>query len=135
MFDELARISGAYTEEEWREASTDLSIVPANTTGDWPGRVEGFWREPLEMGRRGTALFYIRDSDAVIFAPTDLETPVTLGSDPSRYVAILDEDDDPQFYRVSPPFPEDAGESGKGKEPDTTVRAQIDQQDEEWEML
>jgi hypothetical protein len=137
FIEELSRRAGYYTDDEYENKLTGKTIPvrPDNAKSNWNEPPKGYTFNTLEgMGR--VVVFYTRRertesgvfADNIIFAPTDLETPMTLGTDPSRYAFV-----EGSYYRLAPPFPPPGLEEGKGKEPG--VESKIQHDEEEWMLL
>jgi hypothetical protein len=138
FIEELSRSAGYYTDDEYENKLTGKTIPvrPDNAKSNWNEPPRGYIFNTLE-GMSRVVVFYTRRketesgvfSDNVIFAPTDLETPMTLGTDPSRYAFV-----EGSYYRIAPPFPPPGlgGEEGKESLVESFVPRE---EEEEWMLL
>ena len=134
FIDELSKRAGYYTMDEYDNKLTGKPIPnpPDNAKPNWNEPPTGYKYNTLEsMGR--VVVFYTRQ-DNIIFAPTDLETPMTLGTDPSRYAFV-----NGSYYRIAPPFPPPGlgGDEGKGKQRvlESKIYKKEEEEEEEWMLL
>jgi len=129
FIEELSKRAGYYTKEEYRRMGMSEGLTSQAERLPAPENAKVGWQEDVPEGYAGFFLqnlnrvvaFYTRRerkergvyADNIIFAPTDLETPITLGTDTSRYAFV-----NGSYYRIAPPFhpPGLGGDEGKGKE-------------------
>jgi len=145
FIEELSKRAGYYTKEEYDRMGMSERLTPRTARFPAPENAKVGWQEYVPEGYAGFFLqnlnrvvaFYTRRerkergvyADNIIFAPTDLETPITLGTDPSRYAFV-----NGSYYRIAPPFPPPGlgGDEGKGKE--RVLESKIYKK-EEWMLL